>query len=32
MYNDLEYRLYNQKIWSFGQFLPQISVFRKTEG
>jgi hypothetical protein len=27
---DLKYGFYDQKIWNFGQFLPQTSVFRLT--
>jgi hypothetical protein len=29
---DSEYGFYDKKIESFGQFLPQTSVFTKTEG
>jgi hypothetical protein len=29
---DPECGLYDQQIWSFGQFLPQIGVFGKSEG
>jgi hypothetical protein len=25
---DLEYGLYDQEMWSFDQYLPQIGVFR----
>jgi hypothetical protein len=29
--SDPEYGLYGQKIWSFGQFLPQTSIFQETQ-
>jgi hypothetical protein len=29
--SDLEYGLYGQKIQSFGQFLPQTSIFQETQ-